>query len=176
MRTSTGLVLGLLAATLLAGCSETRVQNLLGSNKASDDEVQVPQGQSLAMPPDLELRPPAGGGNGDSTESSVAAHTPPPAQPTDIEAAPAEVESASTGQSAETAMAAPQQPQVQQTAQAPKQDLYERYGISKTNPDGTPKTEKQLHLALREAQLAEKRKANPNYGTIWNIGNVFSDD
>lgn len=174
MRTSTGLVLGLFAASVLAGCSETKVQNLLGSNKASTDEEQVPVGQTLSMPPDLELRPPAGGG--DTSETKVAAQSPPPAEPADVEAAPADVEPVPVEQSTQTAMATPQQPPAQAAAQPPKQDIYERYGISKVNEDGTPKTEKQLRMALREAQLAEKRKTNPKYGTIWNIGNVFSDD
>ena len=60
-------------------------------------------------------------------------------------------------------------------AEPPKQDIYEKYGISKTGSDGKPKSQNQLYKELRAAQLEEKRRANPNYGTIWNMGNVFKD-
>ena len=29
---------------------------------------------------------------------------------------------------------------------------------------------------LRQAIIAQKQKANPNYGTIWNMGNIFSGE
>lgn len=50
-----------------------------------------------------------------------------------------------------------------------------KYGISKTKPDGTPKTENELDAELKAVYLAEKRKNNPDYGTIKNIGAIFSD-
>ena len=67
------------------------------------------------------------------------------------------------------------QPPAGQAAQPPK-DAYERYGISKIGPDGKPKSDTQLYKELHDAQLAEKRRANPNYGTIWNMGNIFKDE
>jgi hypothetical protein len=74
----------------------------------------------------------------------------------------------------QTASANP--PPAAQGQQPPQQDIYEKYGISKVGPDGKPKSENQLYKELHAAQLAEKRKANPNYGTIWNMGNVFKDE
>lgn len=63
-----------------------------------------------------------------------------------------------------------------QGAEPSKEDAYAKYGISKVGPDGKPKSENELYKELHAAQLAEKRKANPNYGTIWNMGNVFKDE
>ena len=179
MRAGIGLALGLIAGLTVAGCSETRVQNLLGSNKAATDEEQVPEGRTLAMPPDLNLRPPAAAGSDDTqvAESTAPVRTAPATEPADLDAVPP------ADQQEETAMAAPAEPQpvqavqpVQPAAQPPRQDIYERYGISKVDAEGKPKTERVLYRELREAQLADKRKTNPNYGTIWNLGNVFSDD
>ena len=58
---------------------------------------------------------------------------------------------------------------------APKQDLYEQYGISKTNADGTPKKPEILQAELKAAILKKKRETNPGYGTISNIGAIFKD-
>lgn len=61
MKTAFGLVLSLTAALAVAGCSETKMQDLLGSGKtAVPDETQVRTNRNLAMPPDLNLRPPPG--------------------------------------------------------------------------------------------------------------------
>jgi hypothetical protein len=166
MKTATGLVLSLMTALAVAGCSETKVQDLLGSGKdATPDEAQVRVNRNLSMPPDLNLRPPSGEVTDDGELNKVA-NVAPPAQPAADQAQPAPppVQTASA-----TPPAAP-------AAEPPKQDVYERYGISKTAPDGKPKSENQLAKELRDAQLAEKRKANPNYGTIWNMGNIFKDE
>jgi hypothetical protein len=172
------LALGLIAALSVAGCSETRVQNLLGSNKASTDEEQIPEGRTLAMPPDLNLRPPAAAGSDDTqvAENTAPARTAAVSEPADLDAVP-------PADQEETAMAAPAESQpaqtvqpVQPVAQQPRQDIYERYGISKVDAEGKAKSERVLYRELHDAQLAEKRKTNPNYGTIWNLGNVFSDD
>jgi hypothetical protein len=142
MNKAIGLALGLTAALAVAGCSETKMQDLLGSGKdATPNESEVRVNRNLAMPPDLNLRPPSGEIT-EYGEPNRVATAQPPAQGTE----------------------------------PPKQDVYERYGISKVGPDGKPKTENQLYKELREAQLAEKRKTNPNYGTIWNMGNVFKDE
>jgi hypothetical protein len=166
MKTATGLVLSLLAALAVAGCSETKMQDLLGSGKDSaPNESQVRINRNLAMPPDLNLRPPSGEVTEDGELNKVAS-APPPAQPAadPAQPAPAPMQTASATPPAASA------------AQPPEQDVYEKYGISKTGPDGKPKTESQLYKELRDAQIAEKRKANPNYGTIWNMGNVFKDE
>ena len=58
---------------------------------------------------------------------------------------------------------------------APAVDVYEKYGINKLKPDGTKKNDNVLREELRKAVIAEKRKTNPNYGTIRNIGQLFND-
>ena len=58
---------------------------------------------------------------------------------------------------------------------APAVDVYEKYGINKLKPDGTKKNDNVLREELRQAVIAEKRKTNPNYGTIRNIGQLFND-
>src|SRR5262249_47494765 len=156
MKKATGLVLSLMAALAVAGCSETKVQDLLGSGKDSTpNEAEVRVNRSLSMPPDLNLPAPTGNVTEDGALNKVT-NVAPPAQPAadQVQPTPAPVQTASA-----TPPAAP-------AAQTPKQDVYEKYGISKTGPDGKPKSDGQLDKELHDAQLAEKRKANPNYGTI----------
>jgi hypothetical protein len=165
MRKATGLALSFMAALAVAGCSETKMQNLLGSGKdATPDEGQVRVNRNLAMPPDLNLRPPSGEIT-EYGEVNKVASAAPPAEPAMNEAQPEPAP-------VETAAATPP---VASGAEPPKQDIYEQYGISKTGPDGKPKSQNALYKELRDAQMAEKRKTNPNYGTIWNIGDVFKD-
>lgn len=165
MKKAFGLALGLTAALAVAGCSETKMQDLLGSGKdTAPDESQVRVNRNLAMPPDLNLRPPTGETTEDGQLNQVAAAQP-PAQPAMDQAQP----------SPEPLQTASAQPPAAAGTEPPK-DAYERYGISKVGPDGKPKSETQLRKELREAAMAEKRKANPNYGTIWNMGNVFKDE
>ena len=52
-------------------------------------------------------------------------------------------------------------------------DAYARYGISKTYPNGKPKPVGVLNDELRKAEAAAKRAADPKYGTIWNMGDMF---
>ncbi|HTN95878.1 MAG TPA: hypothetical protein VL101_02785 [Nordella sp.] len=166
MKTAFGLALSLTAALAVAGCSETKMQDLLGSGKsATPDEMQVRTNRNLAMPPDLNLRPPTGEVAEDGQLNTVASA--PPVEPAmdqaQPEPAPKPVKTASAN------------PPPAQGAE-PTQDVYEKYGISKVGADGKPKSENELLKELHAAQLAEKRKANPNYGTIWNMGNVFKDE
>jgi hypothetical protein len=162
MKSSLGIVSACLATLVLAGCGETRVQQLLGSGKDSaPDESQVRVNQSLSMPPDLQLRAPSGQITEDGQKNKIAA-APPPQEPYEqASAAPEPMEQTGT-------VAAQPAPQ--------KQDIYEHYGISKVKSDGTPKTERELTRELRAAQIEAKRKKNPNYGTVWNMGNIFSNE
>ncbi len=57
----------------------------------------------------------------------------------------------------------------------PQGDIYEKNGISKVKPDGTPKTTAELQAELKQVYLAKKQQQDPNYGTIFNIGNIFND-
>ena len=168
MKTAFGLALSLTAAIAVAGCSETKMQDMLGAGKsATPDETQVRTNRNLAMPPDLNLRPPSGEVAAEDGQLNTVAAAP-PAQPAmdqaEPEPAPKPVKTASAN------------PPPAEGAEPPKQDVYEKYGISKIGPDGKPKSENELYKELHAAQLAEKRKANPNYGTIWNMGNVFKDE
>lgn len=168
MKKAIGLVLGLAAALAVAGCSETKVQDLLGTGKdTTPDESQVRVNRSLSMPPDLNLRPPTGEATEEDGEPNKVANVAAPAQPAmdQPQAAPQPLRTA-----------AAKAPETTAGTEPPQQDVYEKYGISKVGANGKPKTQNQLYKELHEAQLAEKRKANPNYGTIWNMGNVFKDE
>lgn len=140
----------LVAATLLAGCSSS----LLGGKVGGPSTVQaVPVGNPLTLPPDLSLPPPG------QTQSGYAANPP-----------------ASAGaQTANADLYAPATPAPARPA-APAGDVYAQYGISKTNADGTPKSDGQLKAELKKAVLRKKQTQNPRYGTVYNIGNIFNDE
>jgi hypothetical protein len=155
--------LAVLLALAASACSETAVQDLLGNGKADrPDASQITVSQNLSMPPDLQLRAPPEGPSNDNQATAVQQPVE-PAQPVAAATEP-------------LSQPKPLRPTKTASLEEPKQDVYERYGIAKTYPDGKPKPERVLVEELRQAQLAEKRKANPNYGTIWNIGNVFKDE
>ena len=59
------------------------------------------------------------------------------------------------------------------TAPVPTNDIYAKWGISRTNPDGTPKSQEKLIEELRAKQKEIEQDKNPNYGTVFNIGNLF---
>ncbi len=150
--TRSGVMALAVTAALLSGCSSAA--NLLGggsSTPTAPAQVRVPVGNELALPPDLSLRAPTQTVDGYQANGQVA----------------------SLDEAAPVARPAPVQ---QNVYGAPAvQDNYAKYGISKTNPDGTPKSKHVLQTELRAAILAEKRRNNPNYGTIFNIGEIFSD-
>jgi hypothetical protein len=144
---------GVLAMSLvLAGCGASRLLgNMgLGNSSPAPQAPAVRTGNNLALPPDLQLRPP-----GTTTET----YQPNPAPLPPVETA-----------SAEEGLYAPVAP-----APAVKKDIYAEYGISKTKPDGTPKSDGELRVELKQAILKRKRETNPGYGTVRNIGAIFSD-
>lgn len=136
------------ASLLLAGCT-----SLLGgdsSNKlGGPSATSVPVGNNLTMPPDLQL--PAPGSGADYQVPATPVKTAALAKP-----------SATSIYGGGTAAPA-------------QQDVFEQNGISKTKPDGTPKTQAELAEELKLAILRKKRQQNPGYGTIANIGNIFND-
>ena len=136
---------------VLAGCGASRLLGGmgLGSSAPAPQAPVVRTGNNLALPPDLQLRPP-----GTATETYQP--NPPPAP----------VQTAS----AEEGLYAPVTP-----APVVKKDIYAEYGVSKTKLDGTPKPEGELKAELKQAILKRKRETNPGYGTVRNIGNIFSD-
>jgi len=154
---------------LAAGCSETGFQDFIGAGKVAPDESQVTVNQPLTVPPDLQLRPPS------NEEPRSVASLPPgdqagqqPAaidlqQPQDLAAAP----------QAEPAQAQAQPQQQASTGQP--QDAYARAGVSRTHPDGREKTQLELNEEMRQKKIEADRQRDPNYGTIWNLGSVWSD-
>ena len=45
----------------------------------------------------------------------------------------------------------------------------------KPSPMARPRLEADLKAELKQAILKRKRETNPGYGTVRNIGNIFSD-
>ncbi len=177
----------------LSACAETNLQNTFGVGKNIPDASEVPTNQALTMPPDLQLRPP-GSQPAPSAQAAVpgavipespsAYDGPQAGQPLALETAqegglepePAPVsvaEPSEASQYPETAAANINPPAAEPAR--PAGDIYERYGISKVNPDGTPKSPGQLREELRQKQIAENRAKNPSYGTIFNMGSIWSD-
>lgn len=138
----------------LAGCS-----GLLNSkaNVMPSNNVQV--GNNLALPPDLALPAPGTGTQSYQTASaeddSIYGGASPGAKP----AAPGQL---TRGQQA--------------TLNTGQQgDIYDQYGISKFKPDGTKKEDWELKAELKAAMLKRKKQQNPRYGTVFNMGNIWSD-
>ncbi len=137
-------------SSLLAGCSTGLLgggNNKLGGPTATQT---VPVGNNLALPPDLSL--------------------PPPGQTTDAYQ-PNQAQGESADQSYDSAALDPAP-----VAPQPKRDIYAENNISKVKPDGTEKTPAELSRELKAALLAKKRQQNPRYGTIFNIGSVFTEE
>ena len=144
------LVLGCLGLAL-AGCSNGG--SFLDSKSQVPSAANIQVGNSLALPPDLQLAVPNQTSDAYQSNGVVAG---------DADA----IVSKPLKQVASAAPIAPP---------PAKQDLYEQYGVSKTNPDGTPKKIDVLQGELKAAILKKKRETNPGYGTISNIGAIFQD-
>ncbi len=142
-------------AVALAGCSGS----LLNSKASVVPSNNVQVGNNLALPPDLSL-PAPGTGSGTYQTASVAddsiygEESPPALKP----AAPGQV---TRGQQA--------------SLNGQQGDIYDQYGISKLKPDGTKKEEWELKAELKAAILQRKKQQNPKYGTVFNMGNIWSD-
>jgi hypothetical protein len=146
----------LATVALLAGCS---VGSLLDPKAGATRAAAVPVGNDLALPPDLALRAP-----GATNDEYV------PNGPVD------NLDSQSAGLDDGLSSPAPTRARAAApVAPVERVDNYTKYGISKTNPDGSAKTPQQLSNELKAAILAEKRRTNPGYGTIRNIGSIFTD-
>ena len=139
------LIILVCTGIFLSGCSTAA--NLLGGDSPTAQAVRIPVGNELALPPDLALRAP--------TQTSDAYVPNGPVANDVASVAPA--------------------PQTNVYGAAKPLDNFAKYGISKTHPDGRAKTPQELSVELRAAILAEKRRTNPGYGTIRNIGAIFQD-
>lgn len=176
------LIAVLTGSGLLTGCGRSEFLDTMGYGKYSPDESQVREQNSLVMPPSLALQRPGPGttaaepeGAPQTLAGSQPVTTTPPSYgaPTEADNTPSQ------------AFAPPPVPQQDQpTSQAalqpqpapdPQQSVYDRYGISTVHPDGRQKTRGELRNELRAKILEEKRKSNPNYGTIFNAGSMWGE-
>jgi hypothetical protein len=135
------------AGLALAGCSKGL---LGGSREPLATNAPIPVNNELALPPDLSLRAP-----------SNQTYNAPPTAPAESTALYSD---------------APPPSKVAALPKGTTTDPYQKYGISKLKPDGTPKDDWELRQELRAAVIAEKRKSNKNYGTVFNAGELFSDN
>jgi hypothetical protein len=153
---SSPLKISIVVACALALGACSTASSLLNNKSAVPQASQINVGNPLAMPPDLQLAVPS------QTSDTYQPN------PGDGKAA------------ADAGLSASGQP-VQEASlygspgEAPKQDIYDQYGVSKVKADGKPKSKDQLRAELKAAIIAKKRETNPNYGTIKNIGAIFSD-
>ncbi len=140
-------------AAALAGCSSAA--NLLnGGSSPTPQAASIPVGNQLALPPDLSLATP---------RQTVDTYQ--PNGPVASVAAPAEGGELYSGNaSAATA----------KRKGGTIDEAFAYYNISKTKPDGSAKSTAELNEELKLAIKAEKRRQNPNYGTIFNIGEIFA--
>ena len=145
------MLLGL--AVSLGACASAA--QMLNGKSAVPQASNINVGNNLAMPPDLQLAVP--GQTTDAYQPNVGTGT-------------------GSDAISDDGLANPNA--TQKVAMAPlpsSQDVYEKYGISKVNADGTAKTGAQLKKELKAAILKKKRETNPGYGTIRNIGAIFGD-
>jgi hypothetical protein len=146
----------IIAGLALAGCSTG--SSLLNSKSNVPQASNIPVGNALAMPPDLQLAVP------NQTSENYEPNGP--------------VEPVAAASTLKTPTAKPLKQMASASTAAPvtrKPDLYEQYGISKVDADGKPKKPELLQAELKAAILKKKRETNPNYGTVSNIGAIFND-
>ena len=163
MKSAVYTVLLGVTAVSLAGCGSTMRNYLEKETPAQTTSVR----SDLTMPPDLRLPAPGTtpaapdqGASRASLASQAALTAPPP-----------DTETLAPARPAKSVAAAPAA-----TAENPADSVYVQAGISITNPDGTRKTDAQLRKELQDYYLAQKKAKNPNYGTVFNIGNIFKDE
>lgn len=176
------LIAVLAGSSLLTGCGRSEFLESMGYGKYSPDESQVREQSSLVMPPSLALQRPGPGAG--ASDQGGAPQTLAGSQP--VTAAPPTygAPTAADDTPSQAFAPAPVQPQTPAETQAtlqpqpapdPIQSVYDRYGISTVHPDGRPKTKGELRNELRAKIVEEKRKTNPNYGTIFNSGSLFGE-
>lgn len=174
----------LLVLPLLAACAETSFMDAFDAGKNTPDERLVSTNQPLSMPPDMALRQPGAASapavsNGLQVQQGQRAtgtyQAPPPPQPAYQQPAYQQPQQPAW----QNAQPAPQpQPQQQALASQPnvaaKDKIYYDNGINPYNADGTRKSPDALNAELRNKSLEKKRAANPSYGTIFNMGELWS--
>ena len=167
--------IGLCATALLAGCSSG--SSLLDTKAGVPQAANVPVGNNLALPPDLQLATPTATSDRYQPNGYVAPIAVPNVRPASQAVSFADPQLPKPPPGTATAMAAPvvASDNIYANAivdRAMPADYYAKYGISRFKPNGQLKTPAELKKELMAAVLAKKRAANPNYGTISNFGNL----
>lgn len=141
---------------------------MMAPSKQAPDEAQVKVHQMLVVPPDYQLRPPPDGSNVEAANNPYALPALTPGAPAPAVTQPTQVATSDPNAPGPQAITpGANQPTTTATSSP--------YGVSTVNPDGTPKSRAEINAEIRKRHLEEKRKKNPNYGTILNIGELFSD-
>ena len=154
MKSAVSMVLLGVTAIALTGCGNA-MRDML--EKDTPAQTTAMRGD-LTMPPDLRLPAPgttAPAPDPGAVDTQAALTAPPPAA---AAPAPAKVASAPA--------ANPSDPN----------SIYTNAGISLYKPDGTKKTDSELRDELQQYYINQKKAKNPNYGTVFNIGNIFKDE
>ncbi|MEM7634824.1 MAG: hypothetical protein AAF299_09715 [Pseudomonadota bacterium] len=170
--------LALLVLPFLAACSETSVLDAFDSGNRGDENAAIVTNQPLSVPPDLSLRQPGAAnaparGNGlqvqQGQRASQAYQAPPPPQPQTQQPA---------WQNSAPAPAQQQQQQAYQAPPAPRKnpadEPYLRHGINPYNADGTRKKQSVLDKEARAKKIELERSKNPDYGTVFNSGELWT--
>ena len=154
MKSAVSFVVLAVVASGLAGCGST-MSNWLEKDTPTQTAVV---NRDLTMPPDMRLAPPGSA----------------PAAPTaSYDASEPDIYSDGGLDGSATVAATPVAPAPRPSA---TDNVYTQAGISLTKPDGTKKTDTELREELRLWHLARKKQQNQNYGTVFNIGNIFKDE
>jgi hypothetical protein len=163
---------------VVAACGETKFLETMGMGKNVPDESQVRRNADLTLPPDLQLRQPSNAPDPSIPNTTVSSlpQPLPDASPAEVTASFDPAQAAAARPSAGGAAPVPLAGAQPVAAGNPRENAFVKYGISKTHPDGKPKTEQELNKELLAAIKAEKRRQDPKYGTIWNIGDLFGGD
>jgi hypothetical protein len=143
-------------AIALTGCGSTMRDYLEKETPVQNSAVR----SDLTMPPDLRL-----------PEPGTTAPAPDPGALSTETALTAPPRAAATPSTPSTPAAVP--PAAGTTA---ADSIYTQAGISLYKPDGTRKSDAELRQELQNYYIAQKKTKNPNYGTVFNIGNIFKDE
>ena len=144
-------------ALMLSGCSGgggLLGTGLLDAKATVPQAINVPVGNALALPPDLQLAAPT--------------------QTSDAYRPNGYVEPITPGVDANGSRQAPQNIYAYADSVEPTADNFAKYGVSRFRPNGKLKSLNEMKAELRQRVLAKKRLANGSYGTVGNLGNVIS--
>ena len=177
------MALAVLTLPLAAGCTETSVLDAFDSGNRGEDTGAVVSNQPLSVPPDLSLRRPGAAnapafrGNGLQVQQGQRAPSqiPQTQQPAWQNTPPA------PQQQAYQAPPPPRDPTAGISnnviqSRNPADEPYIRHGINPYNPDGTRKKQSVLDKEARAKKIELERAKNPDYGTVFNSGDLWSSN